>query len=203
MYQETTHKLMIFRNALKETTKPNDSLSQRPKTSTGPKRDSPPNGTSSNNANNKSSSSSSSLNSAKNMIDSRNIKSSTPTLIRTNPNYFSNRRSSNPNLNTNNNNNEDNYIEYSSNDETLSENDMDDRLNLENENIIEDDDEIIINFSSNNNNNNRKSPKVNKKIYMKPEIYLTTSDNENEVDAEQSSEQPSIQTIIENHNLIT
>lgn len=177
MYQETTHKLMIFRNALKEHNKSDHQ--QRPKTANGIRS------LNEIDSNSKSSSSSSSLNSAKNMIDMRQIKSSTPTLIRTNPNFFSN---GNNRVNSN----IENYIEYSSNDETLSENENDDRLNQDpNENIIEEDEnEILVNFEN-------RSPK--RSLAKSSDTYLLNqSDND---DDPNSDEQPSIQTVIENQNL--
>ena len=177
MYQETTHKLMIFRNALKEHNKSDHQ--QRPKTANGIRS------LNEIDSNSKSSSSSSSLNSAKNMIDMRQIKSSTPTLIRTNPNFFSN---GNNRVNSN----IENYIEYSSNDETLSENENDDRLNQDpNENIIEEDEnEILVNFKN-------RSPK--RSLAKSSDTYLLNqSDND---DDPNSDEQPSIQTVIENQNL--
>jgi hypothetical protein len=191
MYQETTHKLMIFRNALKENVRSTDH--QRPKSAIGPRKEY--------NKNNfkKNSSSSSSINS-NNLSDNMQIKSSTPTLMNTNTNYF---LTTSPTINNSDNHHHhqkieiENYIEYSSNDETLSENEYENRLNnvlINNEEIGEDYDvdDVLVEAQLNSNNNQNQ-----KRIFFKPDTYLSTSDNEDE----HNSSAPSIQTVIENHKL--
>jgi hypothetical protein len=181
MYQETTHKLMIFRNALKEHTKANDH--QRPKTASGNRIKE---------SNFEVSSPTSSINSNNSVPDNRQIKSSTPTLMHTSPTYHTIVTTTIPIDNHKNQNlNIENYIEYSSGDETLSENEYGDRQH--NQNVIEEDEDEDILMRLNSKRVNNK----NRYVYKKPETYLHASDEEDE--EQNISGEPSIQTIIENH----
>jgi len=190
MYQETTHKLMIFRNALKEHTKANEH--QRPKTATGTR-------VSESNFDSKVGSSTSSINSNNSVPDNRQIKSSTPTLMHTSPTYHTIANTIPINNHNNQNFNTENYIEYSSGDETLSENEYD--YHKPNQNVLEeigeDDDEdedILLRLNS------KRVTNTNRHVNKKPGTYLQASDEEEEEEGEQNnSSAPSIQTVIENH----